>query len=106
MNNDTRNLFDSYKLIVEKKKSSKEKEKSKTANPYAVCTTSTGRKNKKKYNKCVKDVKTAEEANEEIAITSETRVFLDRLAARLLADQGNGYTNEDIYRLKEIASKF
>ena len=30
------------------------------ANPWAICTTSVGRKNKDKYEKCVKDVKKKE----------------------------------------------
>lgn len=35
----------------------KENKKSKAKNPWAICTSSVGRKDKKKYEKCVKDVK-------------------------------------------------
>jgi len=34
-----------------------DKRKKKRSNPYAICTASTGRKNKKKYERCVKKVK-------------------------------------------------
>ena len=98
MNTDSRNLFDSYRLILEKKSK---------VNPYAVCTSKVGRNDKKKYNKCVKGVEkvSAEDDAEKAVSVSEASEFLNRLAARLLADNSSGFTNEDVHRLKEIASK-
>jgi hypothetical protein len=98
MTKDSNNLFESYKLILEKKSK---------VNPYAVCTSKVGRKDKKKYNKCIKGVEkvSSEDDAETTVNVAEASEFLNRLASRLLADNSSGFTNEDVHRLKEIASK-
>ena len=82
MNRDATNLFESYRLILEKKK---------------------GTKKVKKEPKIKEEEVPKSEDNQESV--SETGAFLHRLAARLQADQSNSYTNEDIYRIKELARK-
>ena len=44
-------------VSVEETNEAKKKRKSKKYNPWAICTTSVGRKDKKKYERCVMDVK-------------------------------------------------
>ena len=82
MNKDTSNLFDSYKLVLEKKKVAK--------------------KDKKEPKDKEKEAPKSEDNQEAV---SETGAFIHRLVARLQADQSNSYTNEDIFKLREIASK-
>ena len=102
MNKDAHSLNELYTLLSEKKK----------VNPFAVCTKSVGRKDKKKYKKCVTDVEKTSEEEETPASednqepVSETNAFLNRLAARLLSDNAGGYTSDDVNKLKEIARNF
>lgn len=121
MNKDTHNLFESYKLVVEKKKGSSKVEKELEKDGYKKVSDKKSGHNKKGTTYAKKIGKGLErdvtikgkkeslhihksEDNQE-TVTPE-KAFLIRLASRLQADQANGYTNEDIFKLGEIAKQF
>ena len=122
MNKDTSNLFESYKLVLEKKKGTAKAEKELKKSGYKQVSDKKEEHNKggKTYAKKIgkgleRDVTIIKGGKEKLHIhksednqeqVSETGAFLYRLASRLQADQSNSYTNEDIYRLKELARQF
>jgi hypothetical protein len=121
MNKDTHSLFESYRLVLEKKKGTKKVEKELEKDGYKKVSDKKSGHNKggktyaKKIGKGLERDVTIKDGGEKLHIhksediqeaVSETSAFLHRLAARLQADQTNSYTNEDIYKIREIAKKF
>lgn len=121
MNKDTHNLFESYRLISEKKKGTEKVERDLEKSGYKKVSDKKDGHNKKgktfakKIGKGIERDVTIEDGKEKLHVhksednqeqVSEASAFLHRLAARLQADQTNSYTNEDIFKLKELARQF
>lgn len=121
MNKDTYNLFESYRLVLERKNGTKKVENDLKKAGYREVSDKKAGHNKdgrtfiRKIDKGIERDVTVKGGKEKLHVhrsednqeaVSEAGAFLHRLAARLQADQSNSYTNEDIFKLKEIANRF